>query len=118
LSRGLFEVAEEAVEEGGSVGLVVVSGVVALAAQGGLELDGGAEVAAGLAGAFHAAVELDGSGAQAIAEHAGVGFAAELGHGGGLVAGGELEGLAVEVASTCSLMAWYSSATTRSVIRA
>ena len=80
------------VEEGGSVGLVVVVGVVALAEEDGHELGAGVEVGAGFAGGFHAAVELDGSGAQSVAEHAGVGFAAEAGHGGGLDLGGERAG--------------------------
>ena len=54
---------EEGVEEGGSFGLVVVSGVVALAEEDGHELGAGFEVGAGLADGFHAAVEFDGAGA-------------------------------------------------------
>lgn len=80
MSSGLLGGAgDEGVEEGGAVGLVVVAGVVSLAEQDGHELGSGGEVAAGLAGGFHAAVELDGAGAQAVAEHAGVGFASEAG---------------------------------------
>jgi hypothetical protein len=84
---------EEAVEEGGSVGLVVVAGVVSLAQEDEDELGSGLEgparraaleVGAGLAGGFHAAVELGGSGAEPVAEYAGVGLLAEPGHGGGL----------------------------------
>jgi hypothetical protein len=50
VSRGvLLEVVEEAVEEGGSVGLAVLAGVVALAGEGGFEFDAGLEVAPGFA---------------------------------------------------------------------
>jgi hypothetical protein len=44
---------------------------------------------AGFAGGFHAAVEFGGPGAPAVAEHAGVGFAAKAGHASGLVVGGQ-----------------------------
>jgi hypothetical protein len=67
---------DEPVEEDGAIGLVVVAGVVALAQQDGDELGSGGEVGARFAGRFHAAVELDGSCAQPVAEHAGVGFGA------------------------------------------
>ena len=87
---------DEAVEQGGSVGLAVVAGVVALADEDGQELGAGAEVGAGFAGGFHAAVEFGGAGAEAVAEHAGVGFAAQPGHAGGLVVGGQFGRLAVE----------------------
>src|SRR5205807_6088537 len=87
---------DEPVEQGGPVGLSVVAGVVALADQDGQELGAGAEVGAGLAGGFHPAVQLGGAGAQAVAEHAGVRFAAEPGHAGALVVGGQLGRLAVE----------------------
>jgi hypothetical protein len=79
---------EEAVEEGFAVGLVVVVGVVALAEDDGHELGSGLEVGAGLARGFHSAFELDGPGAESVAEHAGVGFASEARHGGGLDLGG------------------------------
>ena len=65
LSRGLFE---ELVVEGCSVGLVVVSGVVSLSDEDGVELEAGAEVGAGLADRFVAAVEQGGSFAVAVAE--------------------------------------------------
>lgn len=84
---------DKPVEEGCSVGLSAVAGVVSLADEDGLELDAGSEVAAGLARGLHAAVELDGAGAEPVAEHAGVCFAAEPGHGGRLVVGGKLEHL-------------------------
>ena len=79
---------DEGVEEVGSVGLVVVAGVVSLAEEDGDELGSGGEVAQVSQADLHAAVELDGSGAEPVAEHAGVGFAAEPGHGGGLDVGG------------------------------
>jgi hypothetical protein len=84
---------EESVEEGGAVGLVVLAGVVALAEQDGSELDAGVEVGAGLAGRFHPALEFDGASAQAVAEHAGEGFASQSGHRPGL---GDVELVAVQ----------------------
>jgi hypothetical protein len=93
---------DEVVEEGGSVWLAVVSGMVSLPEGHGDELGAGLEVAAGLAGLVHAAVEFDRSGAETVAEHAGVGLAAQLEHAGGLEVGGEL--LTVE-ASTLALTA-------------
>jgi hypothetical protein len=113
----LVDLPDELVEDGGAFGLAVFLGVVALALEGGPELDGGLEVAAGSAGGFHPAVELDGAGAQSVAEHAGVCFAAQFFHAGGLVVGGQFQLLAVERVDF-SLMAWYSSATTRSAMRA
>jgi hypothetical protein len=65
---------DEVVEEGLAFGLVVVSGVVALAEEDGDVLGAGLEVGAGFAGCFHAAFEFDWSGAEAVAEHSGVGF--------------------------------------------
>jgi hypothetical protein len=50
---------DAAVVEGGAVGLLVVSGVVALAKQDGDELGSGVEVGAGFADGFHPAVEFD-----------------------------------------------------------
>jgi len=92
----LVDSLDELVEDGGAFGLAVVAGVVALALEGGPEFDGGLEVAAGFAGGFHPAVELDGAGAQSVAEHAGVCFAAQFCHAGGLVVGRQLQLLAVE----------------------
>src|SRR6185437_14362214 len=91
-----FGVLDEPVEQGGLVGLAVVAGVVALADQDGQELGAGAEVGAGLAGGLQTAVQLRWSCAQPVAEHPGVGFAAQPGHAGALVVGGQLRGLAVE----------------------
>jgi hypothetical protein len=73
--------------------VLVVSGVVALTEQDRRELWTGGEVGAGFARGFHAAVELDGAGAQPVAEHAGVGLAAQPGHRCGL---GDGEVLTVE----------------------
>ena len=92
----LVDSLDELVEDGGAFGLAVFLGVVALALEGGPELDGGLEVAAGFAGGFHLAVELDRAGAQSVAEHAGVCFAAQFCHAGGFVVGGQFELLSVE----------------------
>jgi hypothetical protein len=73
----LVDSLDEFVEDGGAFVLPVFLGVVALALEVRPELDGGLEVAAGFAGGFHPAVELDGAGAQAVADHAGVFPAAE-----------------------------------------
>jgi hypothetical protein len=79
--RGLLGSGDEVVVELGPVRLVVGAGVVSLAEEDGDELGSGVEVGAGFADGFHAAVEFDGSGAEAVAEHASVGFLAEAGHG-------------------------------------
>ena len=71
-------------------------GVVALPLQGGPELDGSDEEAAGLADRFEVAVHFNGAGAVAVAEHAAVHLGTELAHFAALVIGGELAGLAVE----------------------
>jgi hypothetical protein len=73
---------DDGVEEVGPVGLVTLAGVVSLAEQDGNELWSGGEVGARLADVLHATVELGGAGAHAVAEHAGVGFVTESGHGG------------------------------------
>jgi hypothetical protein len=59
----LVDSLEELIEEGGARGLPVIAGVIALALEGGPELDGGLEIAAGFACGFHSAVELDWAGA-------------------------------------------------------
>src|ERR1022692_3171298 len=87
---------DEPVEQRCALGLAVVSCVGALAGEDGQEFGAGAEVGAGLAGALHPAVEFGRAGAQVVAEHAGVGFASEPGHAGGLVVGRQLRWLAVE----------------------
>jgi hypothetical protein len=58
-SGWVIDPSDDLVEEFGSVGLSSFAGVVTLPGQDGQELDGGAEVGAGLAGRFHPAVELD-----------------------------------------------------------
>ena len=67
-------------------------GVVALPLQGGAELDGGDEEAAGFADGFEVAVHLDGSGAVAVAEHAAVHLGAEFSHLVAFVVAGEFGG--------------------------
>ena len=57
--------------------MALVGGVVALAAEGGLELDGGDEEGAGFADRFEVTVHLDGSGAVDVAEYAAVHFRRE-----------------------------------------
>jgi hypothetical protein len=54
---------DESVEQGGPGGLAVVAGVVALPGEDGQELGASAEVGAGLAGRFQAAVQFGGPGA-------------------------------------------------------
>jgi hypothetical protein len=88
LSSGFGDVVEDVVEELGSFGLVVVLGVVALAEEDGDVLGSGLEVGAGFAGGFHAAFELGGACAKAVAEHAGMGFFAESVYGCGNDFGG------------------------------
>ena len=73
---------EEVVEDFLATGLAFVGGVVALAAQRWFELDGGDEEVAGLADRFEVAVDLDGSGAVAVAEHALVHLGAEFAYFG------------------------------------
>src|SRR5918994_7383064 len=90
--RTRFGGGDGGVVELGPVGLALGAGVVALAEEDGHELGSGLEVGAGLADGFHAAVELDGTGAHAVAEHAGVGLLAKPGHGRGLDLGGERAG--------------------------
>src|SRR5215469_6978935 len=80
---------DEPVEQRGPLSLPVVAGVVALPGKDGQELGAGAEAGAGLAGGLRAAVQLGGPGAQAVAEHPGVGLAAQPGHAGALVVGGQ-----------------------------
>lgn len=70
--------------------------VVSLAMEGGLELDGGDEERAGLTDRFEVAVELDGAGEVAVAEHAAVHLGAEFAHLGAFVACRKVAGLVVE----------------------
>jgi hypothetical protein len=66
----LVDAGEEPVEQVGAVGLVMFGGVVALAEQGGPELDAGLEERAGFADGFEGAVEFGWAGAAAVAEQA------------------------------------------------
>jgi hypothetical protein len=59
---------EEAGVDGGESAVVTLAGVVALAQDDGRELGSGGEVDAGFAHGFELAVELDGTGAVAVAE--------------------------------------------------
>ena len=79
VKRRSVESGEESVEDLLAPHLSFGGGVVALALQGGPELDGGHEEGAGFADRLEVAVELDGSGAVAVAEHARVHLGAELG---------------------------------------
>ena len=67
-SGGVVEVVDEAGEEVGPVGLVVLAGVVALAGEDGDELGAGLEEAASFADRFVGAVERCGPVAVAVAE--------------------------------------------------
>ncbi len=69
MGLGFVESVEEAVEDVFAGDLAFDSGVVALALEGGFELDGGDEESAGLADGFEVAVEFNGAGAVAVAEH-------------------------------------------------
>ena len=88
-SPGLIEAFEEATEDLLSSYLALSGGVVSLGLQGRAELDGGDEEGAGLADRLEVAVELDRSGAVAVAEHATVHLAAEFAHYGSLGVGWE-----------------------------
>ncbi len=92
----LVEPVEEAVEDALSADLALGSGVVALALDGGPELDGGLEEGAGLADRLEVAVEPDGAGAVAVAEQALVHLGAELAHLGALGVGGQFPWRVVE----------------------
>ena len=86
----LVEAGQESVEDFLPPGLALVGGVVALLLEGGAELDGGLEEGAGFADRLEVAVQADGPGAVAVAEHALVHFGAELAHLGALGAGGQV----------------------------
>jgi site-specific recombinase XerD len=84
-----FEAGEEAVEDLLATHLSFGGGVVALALQGGPELDGRLEERARLADRLEVAVETDGPGAVAVAEHPLVHLGAQLAHLGTLSVGGQ-----------------------------
>src|SRR5207249_956911 len=94
--RLLLEAGEQAVEDALAADLALGRGIVPLAEQDRRELGRGHEVAARLADRLEVAVELDRAGAVAVAEHAAVHLAAELGHLAALGLGGELLGPVVE----------------------
>jgi hypothetical protein len=98
--------------------LALVRGVVALGLQGGSELDGGDEEGTGLADRLEVAVEFDGSGAVAVAEHAAVHFGAKLAHLLALVFGWECDDVAVVEGFDFLGDPEFSSATVRSAMRA
>src|SRR5262245_17393668 len=87
---------EQAVEDALAADLALGRGVVALPEEDGRELGRGHEVAARLADRLEVAVQLDRPRAIAVAEHAPVHLAAELGHLAPLGLGRELLGLVVE----------------------
>ena len=76
--------------------LSFLAGVVALCLQGGAGLDGGLEEGAGFADGFEVAVQADGSGAVAVAEHPAVHLGAEFAHFGAFGVGGQCAWLVVE----------------------
>jgi hypothetical protein len=94
--RGGVEAVEDAVEDLLSADLALTGGVVTLSLQGGSELDGGDEEAAGFADGLEVAVHLDRSSAVPVAEHAPVHLSAKFAHFAAFVIAGELAGLAVE----------------------
>ena len=86
----LVEAGQQSVEDFLAPGLALGGGVVALFFEGGAELDGGLEERARFADGLEVAVQADGAGAVAVAEHALVHFGAELAHLGALGAGGQV----------------------------
>ena len=86
----LAEAGQQSVEDFLAPGLALGGGVVALLFEGGTELDGGLEEGARFADGLEVAVQPDGAGAVAVAEHALVHFGAELAHLGALGAGGQV----------------------------
>ena len=83
---------EQPVEDLQPPDLALVGGVVALALEGGAELERGLEVGAGFADRFEVAVQPDGAGAVAVAEHPPVHLCAELAHLGPLRVAGSCLG--------------------------
>ncbi len=92
----VVEAGEQSVEHFLAAQLSFLGGVVALCLQGGAEFDGGLEEGAGFADGFEVAVQADGSGAVAVAEHAAVHFDTELAHFGAFSLGGQCARLVVE----------------------
>ena len=76
----LVEAGQQSVEDFLAPSLALGGGVVALLFEGGTELDGGLEERARFADGLEVAVQADGAGAVAVAEHPLVHFGAELAH--------------------------------------
>ena len=93
---GLIESGEQSVEHFLAAELSVLGGVVALCLQRRAEFDGGLEESAGFADGFEVAVQADGSGAVAVAEHPAVHLDTELAHLGAFGLGGQCARLVVE----------------------
>lgn len=97
LSRGLVvQSVEQTIEDALAANLSFGRRVISLGLQGGPELDGGLEKRARLADRLEVAVEADGPGAVAVAEHALVHLGPQPAHLGTLGVGGQLSGLVVE----------------------
>ena len=86
----LVEAGQQSVEDFLAPGLALGGGVVALLFEGGAELDGGLEERARFADGLEVAIQADGAGAVAVAEHALVHFGAEFAHLSALGAGGQV----------------------------
>src|SRR4029079_10381703 len=99
---GLIESSEQSVEHFLAAQLSFGGGVVALRLQGGAEFDGGLEEGAGFADGFEVAVQADGSGAVAVAEHPAVHLDTELTHFGAFGLGGQCARLVVEGFDLCA----------------
>ena len=93
---GLIESGEQSVEHFLAAELSFLGGVVALCLQRRAEFDGGLEESAGFADGFEVAVQADGSGAVAVAEHSAVHLDTELAHFGAFGVGGQCARLVVE----------------------
>jgi integrase len=93
---GLIESGEQSVEHFLTAELSFFGGVVALCLQGRAEFDGGLEESAGFADGFEVAVQADGPGAVAVAEHPAVHLDTQLAHFSAFGLGGQCAWLVVE----------------------
>ncbi|EUA42901.1 phage integrase family protein [Mycobacterium xenopi 3993] len=93
---GIVEAGEQSVEHFLAAELSFLGGVVALCLQSRAEFDGGLEESARFADGFEVAVQADGSGAVAVAEHAAVHLGTELAHFGAFGVGWQCARLVVE----------------------
>src|SRR3954454_7712340 len=100
MSRGILlvvvETSEQPVKDALAADLALGRGVVTLPLKDWRELAGGHEKGARLADRFEMAVQLTRAGAVAIAEHAAIHLATELGHFAAFVLRRQLLGLVVE----------------------